>query len=139
VARGVITASAAGLAAGAVEVIVQAGLPNTGSITWSTDAVAGIPADGGWAIPPLTGSISSRGDQRPDVSLSYPPGYTGPAAVAVSWSSASGPSSAIGSFTVSGVRALPGASWGGIEARPADYQGIVTYSPAVDTIAVQLG
>ncbi|MBF4572750.1 hypothetical protein ITJ64_09480 [Herbiconiux sp. VKM Ac-1786] len=131
-ASGVVTATAAGLGAGSLVVTVQPGGQDTGSITWTNDSVTGTSR----TLPALTGSISTRGSFLPDVQLSYPAGFTGPATAVVSWTSGSGTAASIGTFSVRGVTVDAGATSGTIVVSPADFQGQVVYTPAAATLAV---
>jgi hypothetical protein len=133
-ASGVVTATAAGLGAGTLVVTVQPGGQDTGSITWTND---GVTAQGP-TLPELTGSISTRGSFLPDVLLSYPAGFSGPATAVVSWTTGSGTAASVGTFGVRGVTVDAGTTSGSIVVSPDDFQGRVVYSPASAALAVNV-
>ncbi|NYD69097.1 hypothetical protein [Herbiconiux flava] len=135
-ATGSIIASADGLRSGSFTVQVRTGEQDTGSITWTTDAVTAARVGSGWALPPQPGSISSRGSFLPDVRLSYPAGYSGPDSVSVEWTRGSGTAASIGTFVVPGITIDAGSAAGTVKATPDDEQFIVIYNPFSATLAV---
>lgn len=139
---GVIVAAAPGHTAGSVTVNVQAPSGEEGTINWSPDAGSATFDGSTWVFPPQSGSVSvSTGRALPTgIALTYPAGYSGPEAVAVTPapSSGSGPASVLGTFRLESLTAAQGtATPAEIVATPVG-QTIVTYEPASAALAVRL-